>query len=130
MLDPVVEPAFYSVDSTSDSNSVSCDSMPESRTTRSKTGVVLRSHWEELMDKRVKVCECMMRSPKSDPTSYVFEQVAGYLAAKKLSFVLLVKDDECGPHSYMAMATTPPKRPHHIFLFIFFYYSSYFNIKV
>ncbi|KAL6326191.1 hypothetical protein AAG906_001586 [Vitis piasezkii] len=28
-------------------------------------GVVLRSHWEELMDKRVKVCECMMRSPET-----------------------------------------------------------------
>lgn len=55
---------------------------------------------------------------------YVFEQVAGYLAAKKLSFMLLVKDDECGPHSYMAMATASPKRPHLIFfiyLFLLFF---------
>ena len=120
-----MKPAFYSVDSATDSSFVSCAPMPESGTTRSKMSrVVLRSHWEELMDKRVKICECMMRSPESNPTSYVFEQVAGYLAAKKLNFVLLVKDDECGPHSYMAMATTPPKRPHLIFfiyLFLLFF---------
>lgn len=122
-----MKPAFYSVDSASDSSFVSCDPMPESGTTRSKMSrVVLRSHWEELMDKRVKVCEYMMRSPESDLTSYFFEQVVGYLAAKKLSFVLLVKDDDCGPHSYMpmAMATASPKRPHLIFfiyLFLLFF---------
>lgn len=62
--------------------------VPESGMARSKmSGVVLRSDWNELTDEKVKVCECMMCSPESDQTSYVFEQVAGYLAAKKLSFV-------------------------------------------
>ena len=118
-LDSVVKPAFYSTDSTSDSSSVPSTPVRESGMARSKmSGVVLRSDWKELTDERVKVCECMMHSLESDQTSYVFKQVAGYLATKKLSFVLLVRDDECRPHSYMAVSA-PPKRPY-LIIYLFF----------
>ena len=68
-----MKPALRSTESASDSSSVSCAPVPESRMARSKmSGVMWRSDWEELVDERVKVCECMMRSPESDLVSYVF----------------------------------------------------------
>ena len=118
-LDSVVKPAFYSADSTSESSSVPSTPVSSGMARSKMSGVVLRSDWKELTDERVKVCECMMRSPESDQTSYVFKQVAGYLATKKLSFVLLVRNDECGPHSYMAMVSAPPKRPY-LIIYLFF----------
>ncbi|XP_034679112.1 inosine-5'-monophosphate dehydrogenase-like [Vitis riparia] len=93
--DPVVKSAFDSVDSVSDFGSAPYVLVTESGTAKSKMlGVVLRSDWEKLSDKGVRVCEYMVSSPESVPASYDFEQVAGYLAAKKLSFVPLVRDDE------------------------------------
>ena len=69
-----MKPALRSTESASDSSSVSCAPVSESGMARSKmSGVMLRSDWEELVDKRVKVCECMMRSPESDLASYIFE---------------------------------------------------------
>ena len=93
--DPVVKSATDSVDSISDFGSAPYVLVTESGTAKSKMlGVVLRSDWEKLSDKGVRVSEYMISSPESVPASYDFEQVAGHLAAKNLSFVPVLRDEE------------------------------------
>ncbi|KAL0363065.1 UNVERIFIED_CONTAM: Inosine-5'-monophosphate dehydrogenase 1 [Sesamum calycinum] len=56
-------------------------------------GTVKKSDWEKLADKEVRVSEYMTKSSVSLPSSYSFEDVAGYLAKEKLDFVPLVRDN-------------------------------------
>ncbi|KAL0306084.1 UNVERIFIED_CONTAM: Inosine-5'-monophosphate dehydrogenase 1 [Sesamum radiatum] len=56
-------------------------------------GTVKKSDWEKLADKEVRVSEYMTKSSVSLPSSYSFEDVAGYLAKEKVDFVPLVRDN-------------------------------------
>ncbi|KAL8147094.1 hypothetical protein AgCh_004713 [Apium graveolens] len=77
-----------------------CDSpcvfVTETGTRTSKLlGVVYKSDWEKLGDKRdARVSDYMVESVINVPSTYDFDDVAGYLAAKKLDFVPLVKNGE------------------------------------
>lgn len=77
-----------------------CDSpcvfVTESGTRNSKLlGVVYKSDWEKLGNKsNARVSDYMVESVVNVPSSYDFNDVAGYLAAKNLDFVPLVKNGE------------------------------------
>uniref|UniRef100_A0A5B7BHS8 Inosine-5'-monophosphate dehydrogenase n=1 Tax=Davidia involucrata TaxID=16924 RepID=A0A5B7BHS8_DAVIN len=67
----------------------------ESGTKKSKfLGVVTKSDWQALNDKEARVCDYMTKSLASVPSSYNFEEVAAYLAAKNLEFVPLVNEKD------------------------------------
>jgi IMP dehydrogenase len=57
-------------------------------------GVVTKSDWDSLDDKETRVSDYMTKSPESLPSNYNFDDVAGYLAAKKLEFIPLVNNGE------------------------------------
>ncbi|KAG9135477.1 hypothetical protein Leryth_007241 [Lithospermum erythrorhizon] len=72
-----------------------CIFVTETGTQKSKLlGVVSKSDWEAVRDKEARVSSYMTKSPVTLPSSYSFDDVAGYLAAKDLNFVPLVSDDE------------------------------------
>ncbi|KAL2245091.1 UNVERIFIED_CONTAM: Inosine-5'-monophosphate dehydrogenase [Sesamum indicum] len=71
-----------------------CIFVTESGREKSKLlGTVKKSDWEKLADKEVRISEYMTKSPVSLPSSYSFEDVAGYLAKEKLDFVPLMRDN-------------------------------------
>ncbi|KAL0398961.1 UNVERIFIED_CONTAM: Inosine-5'-monophosphate dehydrogenase [Sesamum radiatum] len=71
-----------------------CIFVTESGCEKSKLlGTVKKSDWEKLADKEVRISEYMTESLVSLPSSYNFEDVAGYLAKEKLDFVPLVRDN-------------------------------------
>lgn len=57
-------------------------------------GVVSKSSWEALSNKEVRVSDYMTKSPVSLPSSYKFEDVAGYLEAENLEYVPLVNEED------------------------------------
>lgn len=58
-------------------------------------GVVYKSDWEKFRTKReARVSEYMVESVVNVPSSYNFDDVAGYLAAKNLDYVPLIKNGE------------------------------------
>ncbi|KAK4377999.1 hypothetical protein RND71_004295 [Anisodus tanguticus] len=57
-------------------------------------GFVSKSNWEKLSDKEARVCDYMNNSPVMLPSSYNFEDVAGYIASKNLEFVALVNEKD------------------------------------
>lgn len=58
-------------------------------------GVVNKFDWEKRADKRdARVSDYMVESVVNVPSSYNFDDVAGYLAAKNLEYVPLVKNGE------------------------------------
>ncbi|XP_031125979.1 inosine-5'-monophosphate dehydrogenase-like [Ipomoea triloba] len=82
-----------SIHSADEFGSAPCVFVTESGTQRSKLlGVVSRSSWESLSNKEARVSDYMTKSPTSLPSSYSFEDVAGYLEAQKLQFVPLVSE--------------------------------------
>ncbi|XP_047968064.1 inosine-5'-monophosphate dehydrogenase-like [Salvia hispanica] len=56
-------------------------------------GFVKKSDWDKLDDKEVRVSEYMTMSSTTLPSSYSFEDVAGYLAKDRAEFVPLVRDN-------------------------------------
>ncbi|RAL49048.1 hypothetical protein DM860_018235 [Cuscuta australis] len=84
--------SIYSVD---EFGSSPCVFVTESGTQGSKLlGVVSRSSWESLGNKEARVSDYMTKSPVSLPSSYNFEDVAGYLEAEKLEYVPLVNEED------------------------------------
>ncbi|KAG5583512.1 hypothetical protein H5410_054139 [Solanum commersonii] len=72
-----------------------CIFVTESGTKESKVlGVVCKSTWKGLSDKEARISDYMNVSPVTLPSSYNFEDVAGYIASKKLDFVPLVNDKD------------------------------------
>ncbi|XP_060177411.1 inosine-5'-monophosphate dehydrogenase 2 [Lycium barbarum] len=57
-------------------------------------GFVTKSNWVKLSDKEARVCDYMNNSPVTLPSSYNFEDVAGYIASEKLEFVTLVNEND------------------------------------
>lgn len=91
--DPIFVSPSDSINGGDEFASSPCIFVTESGTRRSKLlGVVTKSDWEALHDKEARVCDYMVKSPASLPSSYNFEDVAGYLAAKNLEFVPLVNE--------------------------------------
>lgn len=82
-----------SIHSADEFGSAPCVFVTESGTQRSKLlGVVSKSSWESLSNKESRVSDYMTKSPTSLPSSYNFEDVAGYLEAQKLQYVPLVSE--------------------------------------
>ncbi|XP_059666734.1 inosine-5'-monophosphate dehydrogenase [Cornus florida] len=93
--DPIFMSPSDSIDSADDFASSPFILVTESGTRKSKLlGVVTKSDWEALNGKEAKVCDYMLKSPVTVPSSYDFEQVATFLAAKKLEFVPLVSEKD------------------------------------
>lgn len=93
--DPIFLSPSESIDSVDNFCSSPCIFVTESGSKTSKLlGVVRKSDWEALNDKDARVSDYMVKSPVSLPSSYDFEKVAGYLAAKKLDFVPLVNEKD------------------------------------
>ncbi|XP_059295746.1 inosine-5'-monophosphate dehydrogenase 2-like [Lycium ferocissimum] len=57
-------------------------------------GFVTKSNWVKLSDKEARVCDYMNNLPVTLPSSYDFEDVAGYIASEKLEFVTLVNEND------------------------------------
>ncbi|KAA8523402.1 hypothetical protein F0562_009825 [Nyssa sinensis] len=93
--DPIFVSPSDSITSVDEFASSPCILVTESGTKKSKfLGVVTKSDWQALNDKEVKVRDYMTKSLASVPSSYNFEEVAAYLAAKDLEFVSLVNEKD------------------------------------
>ncbi|KAL3634618.1 hypothetical protein CASFOL_021672 [Castilleja foliolosa] len=84
------------LDSADDFSSSPCIFVTESGSEKSKLlGTVKLSDFEKYCEKldseEVRVSDCMTKCPVTLPSSYTFEDVAGYLAKNELDFVPLVK---------------------------------------
>lgn len=53
-----------------------------------------KSDWKNLSNKEARISAYMNTSPVTLPSSYDFNDVAGYMASKKLDFVALVNEEE------------------------------------
>ncbi|KAM7466073.1 hypothetical protein LguiB_013635 [Lonicera macranthoides] len=95
IYDPIFLSPSESINSVDNFCSSPCIFVTESGSKMSKLlGVVRKSDWEALNDKDARVSDYMVKSPVSLPSSYDFEKVAGYLAAKNLDFVPLVNEKD------------------------------------
>ncbi|KAF8411300.1 hypothetical protein HHK36_003847 [Tetracentron sinense] len=91
--DPIFKTPSDSIDSFDDFASSPCVFVTQSGNSKSKLlGVVAKSDWESLSDKDAPVSDYMSASPVTAPSSYSLEQVASFLASKKLGFVPLVSE--------------------------------------
>ncbi|XP_009793593.1 inosine-5'-monophosphate dehydrogenase 2-like [Nicotiana sylvestris] len=72
-----------------------CIFVTESGNKQSKLlGHVSKSDWKNLSNKEARISAYMNTSPVTLPSSYDFNDVAGYMASKKLDFVALVNEEE------------------------------------
>ncbi|XP_009618296.1 inosine-5'-monophosphate dehydrogenase 2 [Nicotiana tomentosiformis] len=72
-----------------------CIFVTESGNKQSKLlGHVSKFDWENLSNKEARISTYMNASPVTLPSSYNFNDVAGYMASKKLDFVALVNEEE------------------------------------
>ncbi|OIT28179.1 PREDICTED: inosine-5'-monophosphate dehydrogenase 2-like [Nicotiana attenuata] len=72
-----------------------CIFVTESGNKQSKLlGYVSMSDWENLSNKEARISTYMNTSPVTLPSSYNFNDVAGYMASKNLDFVALVNEEE------------------------------------
>lgn len=86
--------------------SAPCIFVTESGSGKSKMlGFVKKYVWDKLDDKEVRVSEYMTKSSITLPTSYSFEDVAGYLAKDKSEFVPLAKDNGKGVEEIVNLVT-------------------------
>ncbi|KAL1566416.1 IMP dehydrogenase [Salvia divinorum] len=69
-------------------------------------GFVKKSDWDKLDDKEMRVSEYMIKSSITLPSSYSFEDVAGYLAKDKTEFVPLVRDNGEGVEEIVNLVTS------------------------
>ncbi|XP_057948881.1 inosine-5'-monophosphate dehydrogenase-like isoform X2 [Malania oleifera] len=91
--DPIIMSPSDSIASVSDFASSPCILVTESGSAKSKLlGIVSRSDWAVLDDKEAKICHYMSHCSEMVPWNYDFEQVASFLAAKKLEYVPLVRN--------------------------------------
>lgn len=92
-FDPLFKSPFDSISSSSEFDTSPCIFITDTGSKYSKLlGLVSKSDWEALGDKEARISDYMDKSPVSLPSTYNFEDVAGYLAAKKLDFVPLVNE--------------------------------------
>ncbi|CAK9165640.1 unnamed protein product [Ilex paraguariensis] len=93
--DPLFKSPSDTIDSIDEFASSNCIFVTDSGTKKSKLlGVVSKADWQALNDKEVTVSDYMVKSPVSFPSNCDFEDVAGFLAAKKLEFVPLVNEKD------------------------------------
>ncbi|KAG6416382.1 hypothetical protein SASPL_123811 [Salvia splendens] len=86
--------------------SAPCIFVTESGSRRSKfLGFVKKSDWDKLDDKEARVSEYMTKSSITLPTSYSFEDVAGYLAKDNTEFVPLARDNGEGVEEIVNLVT-------------------------
>ncbi|KAG6394222.1 hypothetical protein SASPL_144803 [Salvia splendens] len=96
-----------SILSADDFCSAPCIFVTESGSQSSKfLGFVKKSDWDKLYDKEVRVSDYMTKSSVTLPTSYSFEDVAGYLAKEKSEFVPLVRDNGEGMEEIVNLVTS------------------------
>ncbi|KAG6392465.1 hypothetical protein SASPL_146684 [Salvia splendens] len=96
-----------SILSADDFCSAPCIFVTESGSQSSKfLGFVKKSYWDKLDDKEVRVSDYMTKSSVTLPTSYSFEDVAGYLARDKSEFVPLARDNGEGVEEIVNLVTS------------------------
>lgn len=83
------------IDSESDFGSSSVILITETGTRKSRVlGYVLKSDWEKLMKKEIRVCEYMSKLDVSVPNSYDLDQIAGFLGQKGVQLVPTVRQSD------------------------------------
>ncbi|XP_047962284.1 inosine-5'-monophosphate dehydrogenase 2-like [Salvia hispanica] len=96
-----------SILSVDDFCSAPCIFVTESGSQSSKfLGFVKKSDWDKLDEKEVRVSDYMTKSSVTLPTSYSFEDVAGYLAKDKSEFVPLARDNGAGVEEIVNLVTS------------------------
>ncbi|KAK3033699.1 hypothetical protein RJ639_033923 [Escallonia herrerae] len=96
LSDPIVVSSSDSIASVSEFGSSPCILVTKTGAKNSGLlGVVSKSDWlamDDVNNKEARVSDYMVKSPVTVPSSYSFEDVAGYLANSKLDFVAMVDE--------------------------------------